>query len=72
MLVAIHWLTQCSKFLLINLKNQHLKNTFFQGGVKIHPPSGYKGLIQLMPGTNQAGLSSTLGAYYTMPMEPMV
>ena len=43
-LVAIHWLTQFSKFFLINLKNQLLKNTFFEGGVKIHPPSGDKGL----------------------------
>ena len=43
-LVAIHCLTQFLKFLLINLRNQLLKNTFFQGGVKIHPPSGDKGL----------------------------
>ena len=42
--MAIHWLTQSLKFLLINLRNLLLKNTFFQGGVKIHPPSGDKGL----------------------------
>ena len=43
-LVAIHCMTQFLKFLLINLRNQLLKNMFFQGGVKIHPPSGDKGL----------------------------
>ena len=42
--MVIHWLTQFLKFQLIDLRNNLLKNMFFQGGVKIHPPSGDKGL----------------------------
>ena len=40
----IQWLTLFTKYFLKILQNQQLKNTFFQGGVKIHPPSGNKGL----------------------------
>ena len=41
-LVTIHWLTHFSKFLLINLRNQLWKNTFFQGWSRVNGISNWK------------------------------
>ena len=61
--MAIHWLTQFLKSHLINLRYQLFENTFFQGGVKIHPPSGDKGLKvldqELIDFTFEANIAGT-------------
>ena len=54
-------MTLFTKYLLKILRNQLLKHMFFQGGVKIHPPSGDKGLTHAKQLSSVTSCDTTAG-----------